>query len=144
MRYRVALEIPANTAEGSPVKREVKTWPGVISHVQILFPKGCAGLAHARIRQAQHNIAPVNPDGWFTGDGSGPNYQEHFPLGSGTNRLTVEGWNEDDLYPHTPIVEFDVLPEEVLRIPKIQYDLIYAFLRALEAMNKVLEKFGVS
>ena len=144
MRYRIDLLIPASTTETAPTKQDIIVWKGVISHVQMLFPKGCAGLAHARIRQANHNIAPVNPNGWFTGDGSGPDYQEYFPLESGTNEITIEGYNEDEIYAHTPIVEFDVLPEEVLRMPKIQYDLVYAFIRAVEAMNLVLAKFGVT
>ena len=144
MRYRVALEIPADTSESSPERQDIKAWRGVISRINIFFPAGCSGLVHVRIRQAKHNIAPVNPDGWFNGDDEGPDYQEHYPLKSGTNVITIEGYNEDTTYSHTPIVEFDVLPEDVLTMPRLQYDLIYAFARALEAMNRLMEKMGAT
>jgi len=146
MLYTVELPIPANTDKLNPVRQTIKVWRGVINRIRITFPTGCVGLAHIRILHGGHQIAPVNEGSWFSGDGGGPDYQEFIPLQKEINELTIEGYNEDDTYPHKPIVEISVLPYEVLAMPTLDYDLVYAMVRLMgevkELITKLKEKGG--
>lgn len=113
MFYSYALTIPANTPERSPTEQEVKLTHGVITHVEVEFPPGCAGLVHAYIRKGVHQVWPTNPDGSFRSDGRAIVWADYEELFYEPYSLTIGGWNEDDTYDHEVLFRFEITPREV-------------------------------
>lgn len=110
MFYSFPLTIPANRLESNPVEKSVNLTWGVITYVSVRFPPRCAGLAKVAILHHRHQVWPSNIDEWFYGDNEvlgGDEYYELFELPAG---ITLLGYNDDDFYPHTPIIRFQVLP----------------------------------
>lgn len=114
MLYDFSFTIPANTAKESPLELDCKLTFGIVHHIWITFPPGCAGLAHLVVREGLHQIWPTNPDGSFNFDSYTMSFDEHYELFEPPFWLTLVGWNEDDSYQHTLEVCFAILPEEVL------------------------------
>lgn len=114
MYYDVSFTIPANTAQASPTRQDVKLTRGIIHRVEIGFPGGCAGLAHLQIKRSVHQVWPTNPQGSFNTDGYVIPINEFYELFTEPYILTLVGWNLDDTYPHTLEVRFGILPARVL------------------------------
>lgn len=112
MIYELEIPLPKNTALATPAVYELPVHPGIVKQVEIYFPRGCAGLAHVRIFVWGHPIWPTNPDSWFTGDDTLLRYPEDLELRDPPFMFTIYGYNEDDTYPHTPIVRLQITPRE--------------------------------
>lgn len=110
MRYQVSLAIPANTPKSNPVVEELALPFGELTECYVMFPWGCAGLAHVRILHNERQIYPTTTNEWFEGNDIEIVFDCRYELGEAWNRFKVEGYNEDDFYPHTPIIQFSVLP----------------------------------
>ena len=112
MIYEQRITIPKNTAKAAPVEEVLPVHPGILKQVEVIFPAGCVGLVHLRIFYWGHQLFPSNPDASFTGDDAHLVYEEDLELTGIPFEFTVQGWNLDDTYPHTPIVRMLVLPFE--------------------------------
>lgn len=113
MFYDYVLTIPASTPDTSPIESEACLTHGVITHIEVEFPPGCAGLAHAYIRYGLHQLFPTNPDGNFKTDGSVIRWNEYYELFYPPYSLIIGGWNEDDTYQHELLFRFEVTSREV-------------------------------
>lgn len=109
MFYSFDLPTPANTLKSAPVELEVKLTWGVITEVEIRFPPRCVGLAKVKILERSHQLWPTNPDGWFYGNDETIKWDEYHKLFVMPALFTLLGYNEDDTFPHTPIVRFEIL-----------------------------------
>jgi len=107
--YSLELELPANTPEDSPVELIADLTWGVISHVELEFPPGCAGLAKVAILYHRHQLWPTNADKWFYTDGRIIAWDDYFELLEPPFELVLLGYNDDDTFQHTPIIRFEVL-----------------------------------
>jgi len=112
MRFTHALTIPANTSKAAPVRETENVTFGILAQVQIQIPPGPAGLAGVRVYRWSHQIVPASPDLWLVGDDDIFTLPERVELHEAPLELLCEGYNEDDLYEHTIILHFDVLPED--------------------------------
>jgi hypothetical protein len=111
MFYEKQLTIPKNTARSAPVETTIEIHPGIALGGEVFFPPGCAALAHVQVYYWEHQVAPVNPDGYFSGDGPPATpFNLDLEIVDPPYLFTVVGWNEDDTYPHTPIVRINVIP----------------------------------
>lgn len=110
MRYQVSLTIPASTTEASPTVENIALPYGELTTCYVYFPWGCAGLVHVRVIHNERQIYPTSPDEWFEGNDIEIIFDCKYELGEAWNHFRVEGYNEDDFYPHTPIIQFTVLP----------------------------------
>ena len=115
MFYDFSFTIPANTTEADPQELVCKLTYGIIHRVEIIFPSGCAGLAHLQIREGLHQYWPTNPDGAFNSNDERIEFSEYLELYRTPYELVLIGWNEDDTYPHTLEVRFGLLPVWVLQ-----------------------------
>jgi hypothetical protein len=109
MIYDYAIPTPANTPESAPVETVITLPPGRLAHVDILFPSGCAGLAHVQIYRALHQLWPANAGGSFIGDGQVVSWDDDYMLTDEPLDLVAVTWNDDDTYPHTITVRINVL-----------------------------------
>jgi len=107
--YSFDLLIPANTLKAAPVEREVNLTWGVITEVEIRFPPRCVGLAGVRILEHRHQLWPTNLDAWFYGNDETIKWDEYHELFEMPAIFTLLGYNDDDTFPHTPIIRFEIL-----------------------------------
>jgi len=107
--YSFDLTIPANTLESAPEELEVNLTWGVITRVEIRFPPRNVGLAKVKILEHRHQLWPTNLDGWFYGDDESIEWDEYHELFYMPALFTLLGYNEDDTFPHTPIIRFEIL-----------------------------------
>jgi len=71
---------------------------------------GPAGLAGIRILRWGRQIIPALGETWLTGDDTVLDIPERLGVMDSPHTLTVAGYNDDDLYPHTVTIHLDVLP----------------------------------
>lgn len=109
MFYSFALEILANTLATAPKELEVNLTWGVITEVEIRFPPRCVGLAKVKILERRHQLWPTNLDEWFYGNDETIKWDEYHELFVMPSIFTLLGYNDDDTYPHTPIIRFEIL-----------------------------------
>jgi len=110
MYYETILTLPANTLQTDPVRQILPIHPGTIQHVEVLFPPGCAALAHVQVLYWCHQLWPSNPDSFFSGNGYPISYDEDLQIVDPPYELELVGWNEDDTYAHHPILRVQVVP----------------------------------
>ena len=113
MIYVDTITIPANTPSSSPVKKTIQVQRGFVKGGNVIFPAGCAGLAHAYIvwNGSQLWPSPDSPVSTFSGD----NYVfslEPFDITTPPFSFDIYGYNLDTVYDHTVTVEL-VLTKEV-------------------------------
>ncbi len=109
MYYEFAITIPANTAETSPVYQDMRLTEGIITHIEVQFPNGCAGLAHCRLLHWAAQKWPTLPANNFASDGHAIMLDENFELSTEPYELRVLCWNDDDTFDHTIYVRVGVL-----------------------------------
>lgn len=109
MFYSFDLPIPANTLESAPKELEINLTWGVITEVEIRFPPRCVGLAKVKILEHRHQLWPTNRDAWLYGDGETIKWDEYHELFEMPAIFTLLGYNDDDTFPHTPIIRFEIL-----------------------------------
>jgi hypothetical protein len=114
MQYDFAITIPPNTPANAPQETGLQLTAGIVHSVWIVFPPGCAGLAHVQIKQPEATFLPSNPEGSFAGDSCVIPIVEYKPLIQGGDMLKAFCWNLDDTYPHTVTIRLGVLLEEQL------------------------------
>lgn len=120
MIYELPLTIPKNTPASAPVSDTLPVHPGKVQQVSVYFPPGPSGLAHVMIFLWERQLWPANPDSDFIGDDLLITFPEDLDLVDPPFEFVIKGWNEDDTYPHTPIVRLQITPfgksvQDVLR-----------------------------
>lgn len=108
MLYSFDVAIPANTAKTAAVEQECKVSPGTVVRLMVVFPPGCAKLAHVKILAGGHQVWPGNPDGDLAGDSEIIDVPEDYLIERGRFYFTVRAWNDDDTYQHTVVVRFAI------------------------------------
>lgn len=113
MFYRYSLTVPACTPATAPTSTIMYLAYGIIHHVALSFPPGCASLVHASIWRLEHQLWPTNPDQQFAWDNfTIVNRNESFPLVTRPYRLTLRAWTEDDTFSHKIVCRIGLrLPE---------------------------------
>lgn len=114
MFYEFAVTTPANTPSTSPKITDVYLVAGVITWVEVQFPRGCSGLVHAAVRDKLHQVWPTNPDGNISGDDVHVDWLEHYELAEEPYGLHLVTWNNDDTFAHTLSFRFAETPAELV------------------------------
>jgi len=109
MNYELRLVVPKSTTEIAPVESTLTVHPGVVREVNVLFPRGCAQLAHAQILRWGQQVWPSDPNQDFSGDGETIDFVEEFHVEDPPYTFTLRAWNDDDTFPHTITLRVAVL-----------------------------------
>ena len=64
-----------------------------------------------RILHEGHPILPVEKDANISGDGVVLVYPLMYEILAAPEQITIEAWNEDDIYSHTIDVQFLIIPK---------------------------------
>jgi len=110
MLYARHITVTANTAEATLERTQFKVSKGFIYRAWINFPAGCAGLVKLRILHEGHPILPINKDAYINFDNYIFEVPLYFELKDEPYLITVEAWNEDEVYNHTIDLNLLVLP----------------------------------
>lgn len=110
MLYQASITIPKNTLETNRTTALMGIANGIITKIMVRPRPGHAALAHLVIRQHEHQIAPSTEGMDFHGDTFPIDWEEYQESYQPPYELKLEGWNEDDTYPHTFDVFVAVLP----------------------------------
>jgi len=111
--YVVELQVPANTPDIDPVKKEVYVEGGVIVWVEVHFPPGVAAKVKTALFSGHYQIFPRPFGTWLTGDGETIRAELFHVLEARSAKLTVYGKSPGSLYPHTIIWRINVLPKQI-------------------------------
>lgn len=74
---------------------------GVIHHVAVIFPIGCAGMIHVTINRGLYQVMPVNPSGTLKGDNISVAGDHFIMFFDEPYELSVYAWGENCFYDHT-------------------------------------------
>lgn len=101
----------ANTADNPKVTR-IKVWAGFLEGGRIVFPLGCANTIRVQVFIGGHQIAPIEPATYFSGDGRVVPWKSYVPLFAGENEIKIIAWNAGANYDHRITTELDIAKEE--------------------------------
>jgi len=104
MIYQTEMVIPQNTPQQDPVISILDCAAGVVTQVWVRWRWGAGNLAGVRIRREGVAIWPYNMDGWFNSSSLETTWNEYYVLDAEPYSFTIEGYNEDDTFPHTVTV----------------------------------------
>jgi len=114
MLFTADVTVPKSTTETAPVTQILPIAHGIITWVSVLFPPGCARLAHCVILHHEHQIAPSTEDMDLSGDTFPIVWEEYYESYQPPYELKIKAWNEDDTYPHTITIRVAVLPRKAI------------------------------
>lgn len=104
MFYSFDLTIPASTTEAAAVTQRALLPPGTVRQVDVMIPRGHAGLSHVKVMRGANQVWPTNPDGNFNGDDVVITWPEDYDLDDAPFFFVLRAWNEDDTFAHTVTV----------------------------------------
>jgi hypothetical protein len=130
--YEFAIAVPANTPASAPLDTDVQLVAGVITWVEVQFPDGCFGLAHAKILHDLHQVWPTNTDGDISANNEHVDWFESYEMNAEPYDLTLRAWNDDDSFPHTLTFRFAVTPAAAVAQQRV----------ALSALNYLAQWFS--
>lgn len=101
------LVLPANIASNN-VEYPVKLGAGIIRHVSIIFPPGCARLVKVTIWNNAEQLLPTNAEAVYGEDSYAVETDCYIDIAETGNDLYVLAWNTGTNYQHMVHVMFDV------------------------------------
>jgi hypothetical protein len=94
---------------------------GIVKRVEVVFPRGCAGLVGVRIFRGPVQVIPLNAPAWLDTDGETISINTEIDLSVNPYELEVRGYNLDDTYSHTIRFRFELeLMGKALSIENVQ------------------------
>ena len=130
MWYRYFITIPADTAEGAPIRKEIGLPEGVVTKVRVRFPPGSRGQVFTAVFQGTHKMWPRGEGNWAWGDDEPIEMGEHVRNIKGWHWF-LEGYAPNTRFEHAIWWDFNVLeteyaePYNILReLVKLLRDLI--------------------
>ena len=114
MLFEGTITIPKNTSQGNPTVTTFGIAHGIITKIMVRPRPGHAGLAHLVILHHEHQIAPSTENMDLHGDNFPIDWEEYYESYQPPYFLKLEGWNDDDTYPHTFDVFVAILPRRAI------------------------------
>jgi hypothetical protein len=81
---------------------------GIVKRVEVVFPRGCAGLVGVRIFRGPIQIIPLNAPAWLDTDGETIGINTEIDLSVNPYEVEIRGYNLDDTYSHTIRFRFEL------------------------------------
>lgn len=108
MLYIYRLDIPASTTKANMERVDFRLPMGTLTKVEVAFPPGPHGLAHALIFHDEHQLFPANLEEEYRWNNVTITWEGEYSLPEPWNGLSLRGWNEDDTYQHEITARFQV------------------------------------
>ena len=114
MLFQGTITIPKNTTQANRTVVVFGIAHGIITKIMVRPRPGHASLAHLIILHHEHQIAPSTENMDLHGDNWPIDWEEYYESYQPPYELKLEGWNDDDTYPHTFDVFVAVLPRKAI------------------------------
>ena len=133
MFYEFAITIPKSGDADNPKTVELHLGKGVIHHIAVQFPIGCAALAHCRLLHHSFGQLPTNRQGSFATDGYIIDVDENLEFFAEPYIIRALCWNDDDTYAHTITIRLSILESKTaIRVMKL-----------ITGLSKMLKLMGI-
>ena len=110
MLFQRDLPIEIGKTVSSPATVTMVLCEGTITRYSVLFPPGCAGLAHVQVWLGGFQLIPWSRGLWLAGDDHLVAGDTNYPVGPAPRLITIKGYNDDTENPHTVTVMLEVTP----------------------------------
>ena len=107
--HHFSLSIPANTSDYIEDSKYVEV--GDISQVEIYYPLNNNRFSKIWFVDGEHDVLPVESDGYLTGSGNIQTFHLEEPVRTG--RLSMRGVNSDTKFEHVIDAWVNVIPLSV-------------------------------
>ena len=114
MLFEAAITIPSGQTKADPEVEILKIAHGIITKIMVRPRPGHHALAHCVILHHEHQIAPSTENMDLSGDELPIDWEEYYESYQPPYELKIEGWNDDDLYPHTFDIFVAILPRKAI------------------------------
>ncbi len=114
MLFEASITIPKNTPKADPEEVILGIAHGIITKIMVRPRPGHAAWAHLVIRHHEHQIAPSTEGMELHGDTFPIDWEEYYESYQPPYELKLQGWNDDDTYPHTFDVFVAILPRKAV------------------------------
>ena len=120
MFYEYDITYPPNLTKYNEQVDILRLTRGIIKRIELVFPKGTAGLVGVRILRGYFQIIPLNYPAWIETDGETVGINTDIDLTVNPYELEVRGYNIDDTYSHTIRFRIELsLPESEFSVPLV-------------------------
>ena len=109
MIFSGELTIPANTTIFRPVRIVLPVSLGTVRHVWVRWHWGSANLCGARGLYRTFAQWPLAVGEWFYSSVPGLDFDENIVLDQDPLEIVLEGYNDDDTYPHSVWFAFNIV-----------------------------------
>jgi hypothetical protein len=106
------ITAPASTLITAPVHNTLPFPRCVISRITIVFPAGHVGLTGLWMEYQGKQVLPQNYEAAYRGDDVEVEIYPNLPLMEPPYELEILLFNEDDTYPHSCYLTFDLLLDD--------------------------------
>ena len=127
--YSYDIVTSPNTSEEDPQETELMVSYGIIHFIGLKIPAGSQGELHVQLLHGEDRLAPMNPDGDYSGDGDYIPIRDFFDIMTGPASLKARTWNTSTTRDRSISVHIQILPREILIPEKKLTDYLIAFLR---------------
>ena len=114
MLYSKHVTFPADQTELTKTIEHFGISKGWIYRAWVIFPPGCAGLVKIRVEHEGHPIIPINKSDYIKADSYTFELPMFYEVAEEPYQITFEGWNEDEVHPHTITLMLLVLPKNYI------------------------------
>jgi len=120
MHYNFELEIPSLTSEENKFSKVVKVDYGILRHISIFFPWGCADNVRVQIYRFERQIFPSNPGASYLDNDYHIEIEEYFAILEKPYELRLIGWNIDDRFDHIVYFRLLILEPTTIGRPELR------------------------
>ena len=111
MFYSYRIPVTKLGTDTDHVEQEITLTSGVITQIGYHFPAGCHALVSITLWKGKRQIIPENREEQVRGDNVTFFTNAYIETTPYPYKFILKVANEDDTYPHTPIVYMTVLPK---------------------------------
>jgi len=113
------ITVEAGTPEKEPLEEWLSLPKGIITSVEIKFPRGCHGMVKVRLFKEALQLVPLAEDEWVTGDGESVPTETYAELLDFPYKLKLKACSPDTEYDHIITVRIGVEAEESASMAKL-------------------------
>jgi len=124
--------VGAATLVTAPKTQILKLTSGVITKIEVKFPRGCHGLVKVRLLHQEAQLLPLSRGEWVTGDNEAVVFPEFFELWTTPYQLKFQAISPTTSYAHTITVRITLLPKTVA-----------SMIPVIELLTRLLTRMGV-
>lgn len=108
MHYSYSITVAPSNTITAPAIKPVLLGAGIIKHVSILFPSGCARTVYVVFADTAYQLLPSNTDSQYCEDGYSVEADCYIDMKQRGNLFFIYGWTSGSSYNHTIHVLIDV------------------------------------